>query len=64
MAQAQGITHLEPLREQTSNLETEPRLSVDFLNWNLHALETLDEIFGPGSSAFAAQHSDWRWTQD
>jgi hypothetical protein len=34
-------------------LETQPRLSVDFLEWYLHTLETFDEIFGLGSRARA-----------
>src|SRR5215510_3953914 len=49
--QAAAITRLEFLREQTSRLEKQPRLGVDFLEWYLHALETFDEIFGPGSRA-------------
>jgi hypothetical protein len=53
MEPAEGITRLESLREQMYRLETQPRLSVDFLEWYLHTLETFDEIFGLGSRARA-----------
>jgi len=51
--QAEAITRLEFLREQTYALETQPSLGIDFLEWYLYTLETFDEIFGPGSSARA-----------
>jgi hypothetical protein len=51
--QAEAITRLEFLREQTYALETQPSLDIDFLEWYLYTLETFDEIFGPGSSARA-----------
>ena len=44
MEPAEGITRLESLREQMYRLETQPRLSVDILEWYLHTLETFDEI--------------------
>jgi hypothetical protein len=50
---APAVTRLESLLDQMYSLGTQQYLSVDFLEWYLHTLETFDEIFGPESTARA-----------